>query len=584
MTKKRDTVGLTGRVSSGEPGSPDFPAMQNMFPANLNVEPGGDFGHENPQSPSETARIRNLAQAWAVPPILSGRDLPTQNVIQDEALCEWMCRDMGDTLCIMEDQSIITSQPDSLDVEAARKMMALRGLSPKIRPALSEIVRGMRRTLQGSEAQIGEALNEFMEQTETNVSRLLESILDAAISRNASDIHLELREQSCNIRFRLNGQMVLYDQISARETLALGNYMFNAEAKRGALQFLTHMPLNGTMETEINGEKIVLRMSTAPDIRGVDIYLRIWQPNVQGLTLHELGYTPLQVALLSEAVIRPYGVIVISGPTGSGKSTTLSAVLESMDSETKIVSLEAPVERTLPNVTHVAVSAIAEHGGWQSLRSGLNRWDSDVNMVGEVKDQETAEAIEDLVTSGKLTMTTLHASNVLAIPARLEDLGVTHTMLCDPYFLVMLINQRLIPKLCPNCRVPYAAAAALDEPTRLRYDRMFGDQAENVFLRGPGCSQCDEAGVIGRVLVAEMVVIDDISREFIRDRVPDRWREYLMKQGWHPIQDHAFSHLYAGSVDPRMVEQMIGRFGVANDRSFDYAEHEDMYGKTGPWR
>ena len=541
------------------------------------AEPGGAEDGRI-QGVFEADRIRRLAKIWDVEPILSREDLPTQKVIQDEVLQDWMYHNSDDTLCIMDDDTILTSQPDSPEVEAIRNLMALRRLKPKVRPALAEVVRSIRRSLEGSQDQIGEEPVDFGDQVETNVSRLLESILDAAVSRHASDIHFELREETCNIRFRLNGQMILYDRISSRETIALGNYMFNAEAKRGGLQFLPHVPLNGVMETEVGGEKVVLRLSTAPDIRGVDIYLRIWQPNTRGMGLDELGYTPLQIGMLSEAVTRPYGVIVISGPTGSGKSTTLSAVLENMNPETKIVSLESPVERTLPNVTHVAVSAIAEHGGWENLRSGLNRWDSDVNMIGEVKDKETAEAIEDLVTSGKLTMTTLHASNVLSIPARLEDLGVAHTMLCDPYFLVMLINQRLLSQICPNCRIPYLGSEELDVLTRKRYDEVFGERRGEIFLRGPGCDNCARGGIIGRVLTAEMVMVDDTSREFIRDRTPDRWREYLLEKGWRPIQDHAMTHLLAGKVDPRMVEQAIGRFGVIDDHTFDYAGRENMFG------
>ena len=527
----------------------------------------------------EADRIQRLAAAWGVTPILVREDLVTQQ--PDISLRDWLrdkLRDNEDPkLCVMADGSIITPDPDALEVEAARALLGMKGIPFQVRPAMLEVVRAALRRLDDGDA-IGDDLIIEDDHTETDVSRLFLSILDEAVRREASDIHFEMRGSEGSIRFRVNGQMIEYDRISARETVAIGNYLFNAEAKRGSLQFNTYMPLNASAHFPVRGQTVATRFATAPDIRGVDIFVRIWRPDADAWPLEDLGYTPLQRDLLREAINRPYGVIVFSGPTGSGKSTSMSAALETVSPSLKVVSLEEPVERELPNVTHIAISDVTEHGGWENLRSGLNRWDSNINVLGEIKDHETADSIKDLVTAGKLTITTLHASNVLAVPARMEDLGVDHSLLCDPNFLVLLVNQRLVPELCTACRMPFDDADHLDQDSRHRFGRLFEGERARIFVRGRGCAACSNSGVVGRILAAEIVMIDEASLDFIRNRDPLRWRRHLTAQGWRPITDHMLRHVRAGRVDPVDAERTAGRLDATEAPVFDYREREDLLG------
>ncbi|MDE0450761.1 MAG: ATPase, T2SS/T4P/T4SS family [Gammaproteobacteria bacterium] len=520
----------------------------------------------------EVDRIQRLAATWGVTPILVREDLVTQQPAM--SLQAWL-RDSADgKLCIMEDGSIITADPDAPQVEAARALMGLKRIPFQVRPAMSEVVRAALRRL--DEDEIGDDMLIEDDRTETDVSRLFLSILDAAVNREASDIHFEMRGSEASIRFRVNGQMIEYDRISARETIAIGNYLFNAEAKRGALQFNTYMPLNASAQFPVRGQTVATRFATAPDIRGVDIFVRIWRPDAEAWPLEDLGYTRLQRDLLREAFGRPYGVIVFSGPTGSGKSTSMSAVLETLPESLKVVSLEEPVERELPNVTHIAISDITDHGGWENLRGGLNRWDSNINVLGEIKDRETADSIKDLVTAGKLTITTLHASNVLTVPSRMEDLGVDHSLLCDPNFLVLLINQRLVPELCRACKTPFTEAEHVDRDSRHRFSRLFAEEMERVFVRGSGCAECSNSGIVGRLLAAEMVMIDETSLDFIRNRDPLRWRQHLSAHGWRPITDHMLRHVRAGRVDPVDAERAAGRLDATQTPVFDYRERAEL--------
>ena len=281
--------------------------------------------------------------------------------------------------------------------------------------------------------------------------------------------------------------------------------------------------------------------------------------------------------MLREAIGRPYGAIVFSGPTGSGKSSSLTALLDDLPvaerERRKIISLEEPVERELEHVTHVSVSNIVEEGGWKALLGGSNRWDSNINVLGEIKDAETAEAIENLATAGKLTLTTVHASNVFSIPARMEDLGVDHKFLFDRNFLVLLVNQRLVPRLCADCRVPIvdrARVAAILERSALASDgsredwrgrlaRYSSVAGHGVHVRGGGCDACEGSGIVGRVLVAELVMMDDPSRHYVRERDWDGWRLDLEGAGWQSIRSQALDYIRQGAVDPIDVERLVCR-------------------------
>lgn len=559
---------------------------------------------------AEDQRIAALAVEWGTTPILVEDDLKYEGMqplsTRDKPLLDWVSRNAGSRLCVRvkRDESsvlawIITDQPNSAEVEATVHLLSLKGWEVKVRPATRDLVERAVERDQGL--------------SPTEVEEKFRELLGDVIADEASDIHFEIRGDRAITRLRINGEMREEKREDGQPRFTptvveqFGNYMFNRLAKRGARQFVTNMALSASAQMRVGDQTVALRFSTAPDIRGVDIFVRVWRPDDRPLTLGELGYQESHIELLTKAIRRPYGVIVFSGPTGSGKSSSLTALLDGLDDDEKerrkIISLEEPVERELPHVTHVSVSGIVEHGGWKALLGGLNRWDSNINVLGEIKDADSALAIVDLATAGKLTLTTVHAANVLSIPQRLEELGVAHQLLYDANFLVLLVNQRLVPRLCSSCRIPLAAderqgvtelmvtkrlqerlardverhrETSPDEVHRVeerfqadlaRYRRLFaGEQAA---LRGVGCAACapkalrggrrrqQGTGIVGRVLLAEMVLVDDHTRGFIRNRSWDQWRGALLQNGWRHIGQHAADHIRRGDVDPGDVERLV---------------------------
>lgn len=558
---------------------------------------------------SEDDRIAALAAQWGTTPILVEDDLKYEGMqpLTDKPLLDWVARNAGNRLCVRAKRGdsgvlawIITDQPNSAAVEATTRLLAMKGWEVKVRPATRDLVERAVERDQGL--------------SPTEVEEKFRELLGDALADDASDVHFEIRGERAVTRFRVHGEMREEKREDGQPRFTptvveqFGNYMFNRLAKRGSRQFVTNMALNASAQMRVGNQTVALRFSTAPDIRGVDIFVRVWRPDQRSLTLDELGYVEDQIVLLGQAIRRPYGVIVFSGPTGSGKSSSLTALLDGLPDDEKerrkIISLEEPVERELAHVTHVSVSGLVESGGWKALLGGLNRWDSNINVLGEIKDEDSAGAIMDLATSGKLTLTTLHAANVLSIPQRMEELGVEHQLLYDANFLVLLVNQRLVPKLCPACRLPLTAdgsgateqevvkglqarlahelEARGDAPpeelqrvqTRFeadvaRYCRLFA--GTSAALRGAGCAECAPkaarsgrqrsvgTGVVGRVLLAEMVMADDRSRDFIHERAWDRWRQTLIQDGWKSIGQHAAQHIAQGEVDPGDVERLVSQ-------------------------
>ena len=232
----------------------------------------------------------------------------------------------------------------------------------------------------------------------------------------------------------------------------------------------------------------------------------------------------------------------------------------------------------LDNVSHVPVAEHVQGASWDDLLRGLNRWDSNIVIAGEVRDQRTCAALQKMATSGRLVLSTLHAANALAIPTRMEDLGSDYSMLYDPNFLALLVNQRLVPKLCEACKRPLEEAYSdLDAVEIQRLEQMFKNSTETIYSRSPeGCSRC-RSGMSGRALVCEVVKVDRIGRHFIRERDQEGWRAAIRNLGWLDMVDHAMSKIKAGILDPLIIKDLVPLLEDADaETGFNYTQRQDL--------
>ena len=505
------------------------------------------------------SELERYAEAMQIDVATSINDVGEVHITADEEVVAWIddVEDQtGVEIAVLEDGRIYTATPSSPFVwQACRLVERCLNVPAQVLPATPLVVHTLRNPQQ-LENLTSAQVDATTSGNATEAQRLVANIVEQAVLVNATDIHLESRDTIARARYRVSGILRDLAEMSREDAVMLAHYLFSS-ARRGARQWIQVESQNAAVDVVISRGRVVpLRISTIPEIRGFDIILRVLRHNQRVVTLENAGYTDLHIDLINEAFNRPYGVVALSGPTGSGKSTTLLAALERLPANLKIVSLEAPVERAVRNCSHVTAS---DEKQLAEMLPDVNRWDNDVTVLGELRDSGTAKALVDFVTSGKLVVTTVHASNCLAVPRRMAELGIQWSILCDPEFLVALINQRLMPALCTNCSIPLSEN--MDLVPRYRWDdfeELFSDTMDTIRLSGPGCSQC-VGGASGRTLVAEVILVDDLDRDDMRDQNILGWRRNLSSRGWMPIVDHALAKIRSSDLDPLVAERMAGQ-------------------------
>ena len=351
------------------------------------------------------------------------------------------------------------------------------------------------------------------------VIRLVHSTLYDAHKSQASDIHLEMIPGALSIKYRIDGVLTM---IGVMQGADLAEQVISRIKVMSDLDIAERrVPQDGRFKVSIQGREIDFRVSIMPSIFGEDAVLRILDrqalaDHVEGLTLDHLGFDPPTISNLRRLSAEPYGMLLVTGPTGSGKTTTLYAAISEVNKgQDKIITIEDPIEYQLPGVLQIPVNEKKGLTFVRGLRSIL-RHDPDKIMVGEIRDPETAQIAIQAALTGHLVFTTVHANNVFDVIGRFSHMGV------DPYSFVSALNgiaaQRLIRLLCAHCAVEECpdeqriAESGID-PERAAMFR---------FRTGKGCGQCRGSGYRGRNAIAEMLVLNDEIRELIVAREPIR--------------------------------------------------------------
>ncbi len=355
------------------------------------------------------------------------------------------------------------------------------------------------------------------------VSRMVSVIMRHAVEGGASDIHIEPMGSESRVRYRIDGVL--------RTTLVLPIYVHPALVSRiKVLANLkideTRVPQDGRISQEIAGRKIDFRVSTLPVVDNEKVVMRVLDTSASAPTLESLGYRKEHVALVKEHIKKPFGMLLVTGPTGSGKSTTLFAVLTGLNAEgINISTLEDPVEYYVPGVNQSQVKPEIGYNFASGLRS-LLRQDPNVIMVGEVRDRETAELAIHAALTGHLLFSTLHTNDVYSIVPRLVDMGV------EPFLLAATLNlgiaQRLARKICTNCKEPENIEPEIVDKLRNEIKKIppkyfspgFSPDGPLTFFHGKGCARCGDTGYQGRVAVAELMEFTDSMRRLIEKGFP----------------------------------------------------------------
>lgn len=355
---------------------------------------------------------------------------------------------------------------------------------------------------------VAEAADLLEQEGEAPIIRLINAILSEAIQSQASDIHLETFQKNFYVRFRLDGMLKEIVQ-PPRElaTLVISRIKVMAELDIAEKR----IPQDGRMSLKLGGREVDVRVSTLPSVHGERIVLRLLDKQEQSIDLGTLGMTDNDREKLQSLLSLSHGILLVTGPTGSGKTTTLYASLNHINDRRKnILTVEDPVEYHIEGVGQTQVNNKAGMTFARGLRAIL-RQDPDVVMVGEIRDLETMQIAIQASLTGHLVLSTLHTNTAVGAVTRLMDMGVEPFLLSSS--LVGVLAQRLVRKLCPQCRQPHN----LSKAERKLFDGI--DSSENIYQANPdGCDYCRHEGYKGRSSIVELIIIDEQLRQLIHDR------------------------------------------------------------------
>ncbi|HTU67081.1 MAG TPA: GspE/PulE family protein [Steroidobacteraceae bacterium] len=368
------------------------------------------------------------------------------------------------------------------------------------------------------------------------IIRLVQRLINLAVDQRASDIHLEPSERGLVVRFRADGVL---REIETQSRAVAAPTVSRIKVMAGLNIAERRLPQDGRTRISVHGKDIDFRVATSPTIHGESVVLRILDRQDVQLDFDALGFDAGLIATLRDAIARPFGIVLVTGPTGSGKTTTLYAALKELNvTERKILTVEDPVEYMLPGVNQVPVKPQIGLTFAHMLRAFL-RQDPDVLMVGEIRDRETAEVAIQAALTGHLLLSTLHTNTAAAAITRLLDMGIDDYLITSTLHVV--IGQRLVRRLCAACRAPYEPSAEV----RAR----FAVREPVTWFRAVGCSACEGTGYRKRTTILEALRMSEAVRAKILARADAHAIETVaVAEGMRTMLGHGLARVGAGET------------------------------------
>lgn len=416
--------------------------------------------------------------------------------------------------------SVAMSNPS--DIEAVQFVAQKTGLTIKSFAASpTEVIKAI--SLQYRQelvTEVGEALKETEELhriktidstqiaqiiKEAPIAKIVSTILEYAVTSRASDVHIEPQEDRVRVRYRIDG--ILYDKLSLPKGVQ--------EAVTSRIKILSEMkidehrtPQDGRFNFKVYDNEVDLRISVLPTVYGEKIVMRLLRKSGGIPTLPELGLTGTSLKNLETAILRPHGIIIVCGPTGSGKTTTLYAILSKLNTtRVNILSLEDPVEYQIPGVNQVQINPGVGLTFAAGLRAFL-RQDPNIILVGEIRDKETTDLALQAALTGHLVFSTLHTSSASGALPRLLDLGAENFLLAST--MNAMVGQRIARKICSTCKESYSPPPQIIEEIKITLGNLFPqNQTDIKFYKGKGCAQCGTSGYLGRVGIFEVLSVSE---------------------------------------------------------------------------
>ncbi|HOK40253.1 MAG TPA: GspE/PulE family protein [bacterium] len=384
----------------------------------------------------------------------------------------------------------------------------------------------------------------------SSIVKLVDMIIRQAIIERASDIHIEPEENELKIRFRIDG--ILYKKISLPINIQ-NNLISRIKVISGMDISEKRLPQDGRIKLVIDNKEVDIRVSTSPTIKGEKIVLRLLEKRNLIKDIERLGIDDVNLKLLKEILEKKSGIIIVCGPTGCGKTTSLYTILQNLDSQSyNIITIEDPVEYILENINQIEVNLKIGLTFANGLRSIL-RQDPDIILVGEIRDTETAKIGIQSALTGHLVLTTLHTNTSISSISRLIDMGI------EPYLISSSINgviaQRLVRKLCNDCKQPIKLNKDILTKYNFNFDNAY--LPERIYQK-TGCSSCNYTGYKGRTGVFEILKFDkEIKEMVLKKTAASKIKEYAIKNNFKTLKQSALEKVLAGITDFEEINKQI---------------------------
>ena len=392
------------------------------------------------------------------------------------------------------------------------------------------------------------SLSASLDEYSQPVVRLVDALLTDAVKHDASDVHFEPEASFLRIRYRIDG---ILRQIRALHKTYWAAMAVRMKVISGMNIAETRAPQDGRISINISGRAVDFRVASQPTIHGENIVLRILDRQKGIVPLDKLGLDDQQMSLMKLMVARPEGIILVTGPTGSGKTTTLYSVLNHINEEgVNIMTLEDPVEYPMAMIRQTSVAESAKLDFANGIRS-MMRQDPDIILVGEIRDADTAEMAFRAAMTGHQVYSTLHTNSALGAVPRLLDIGVLPDIMAGN--IIGIIAQRLVRRLCTHCRKPYPA-----ESHECKLIGVASSQPAPIIYRAAGCDHCEYQGYRGRIAIMEMLRLDHDLDDLIGRRAPQREiRTLALSKGFRTLADDGLRRVLDGSTSIEEVGRVI---------------------------
>ena len=549
---------------AGEIGPEGLRADDGPSPATVAVAPDGPAADAEPTAPldptEEVARARRLAERYRVEFADMDRfsmDADLFRSIPADLMLRYGFvphRKVGDTLVIVvsdpdlpkiDELALLLGTPVRVTVGTASAIESILKKSEGSQRVLDEATESFELQIVHEDEQGGESLTvERLTSDISPVIRLVDSTIYTALQRRASDIHVETLDDAVHVKYRIDG--TLQPAMRPVDKQFHGAILSRIKVMAELDIAEKRIPQDGRFKVRVPGKTIDFRVSVMPTVHGEDAVIRILDKETiseqfRELRLDVLGFADAELRRFRRAIKEPYGMVLVTGPTGSGKTTTLYAALSEIhSSEDKIVTIEDPVEYQLHGVTQIPINERKGLTFARGLRSIL-RHDPDKIMVGEIRDAETAQIAIQSALTGHLVFTTVHANNVLDVLGRFLNMGV------EAYQFISSLNcvlaQRLVRMICTECRQPMRLGDDALEEAGLDPGLARGRR----FFEGAGCIECNGTGYRGRTALCELLDLTDHLRELILARAPtSEIKQAMRAEGMRFLRESAVEKVLAG--------------------------------------